>query len=104
MVAGARVLSASLLPAGLAARSALRLAEGEEVYEVRRIRLADGRPIVLERSLFPAFRFPGMLDCRLDGWLYELLFVWAGRERAPGHTVPVRRFRPAAGLGARRSG
>jgi GntR family transcriptional regulator len=73
MVAGARVLSAGLLPAGLAARSALRLAEGDEVYEVRRIRLADGRPIVLERSLFPAFRFPGMLDCRLDGSLYELL-------------------------------
>ena len=57
----------------LAARSALRLDEGDEVYEVRRIRLADGRPIVLERSLFPAFRFPGMLDCRLDGSLYELL-------------------------------
>src|SRR5580704_12214 len=46
LVAGARVLSAGLLPAGLAARSALRLAEGDEVYEVRRIRLADGRPIV----------------------------------------------------------
>src|SRR6202161_3391339 len=41
MVAGARVLSAGLLPAGLAARSARRLAEGDEVYEVRRIRLAD---------------------------------------------------------------
>ncbi len=54
----ARVLSASLLPAGPAARSALRLAERDEVYEVRRIRLADGRPIVLERSLFPAFGFP----------------------------------------------
>jgi GntR family transcriptional regulator len=43
------------------------------VYEVRRIRLADGRPIAVERSLFPAARFPGLLDHRLDGSLYELL-------------------------------
>jgi GntR family transcriptional regulator len=51
MVAGARVLSARSRPAGP----------------------ADGRPIALERSLFPAARFPGMLELRLDGSLYELL-------------------------------
>src|ERR1700757_2486300 len=71
MVAGARVLSARPRPAGPAAGAALHIGEGEEVYEVRRIRLADGRPIVLERSLFPAARFPGLLDLRLDGALYE---------------------------------
>ena len=48
------------------------------MYEVRRIRLADGRPIALERSLFPAARFPGMLEFRLDGSLYELLEVRYG--------------------------
>ena len=42
-------------------------------YDVRRIRLADGRPMVLEHSLFPAALFPGLLGCRLDGSLYELL-------------------------------
>jgi GntR family transcriptional regulator len=78
MVAGARVLTASRRPAGPAAGAALRLAETDPVYEVRRIRLADGRPIVLERSLFPAARFPDMLDCRLDGSLYELLEVKYG--------------------------
>jgi GntR family transcriptional regulator len=78
MVAGARVLTASQRPAGPAAAAALRLAETDPVYEVRRIRLADGRPIVLERSLFPAARFPDMLDCRLDGSLYELLEVKYG--------------------------
>jgi GntR family transcriptional regulator len=78
MVAGARVLSAQLRPAGPAARAALKIAAGDQVYEVRRIRLADGRPIVLERSLFPAARFPGMLDFRLDGSLYELLEVKYG--------------------------
>ena len=41
--------------------------------EVRRIRLADGKPIVIEHSQFPAALFPDLLDCRLDGSLYELL-------------------------------
>ncbi len=73
MVAGARVLAAASRPAGPAAAAALGLAEGDPVHEVRRVRLADGRPIAVERSLFPAALCPGMLDCRLDGSLYELL-------------------------------
>jgi len=43
------------------------------VYDVRRIRLADERPIVIEHSQFPAKLFPDLLDCRLDGSLYDLL-------------------------------
>jgi GntR family transcriptional regulator len=43
------------------------------VLEVRRVRLGDSRPIVLEHSLFPAATFPGLLESRLDGSLYELL-------------------------------
>jgi GntR family transcriptional regulator len=78
MVAGARVLSAMLRPAGPAAGAALQIGEDGQAYEIRRIRLADGRPIVLERSLFPAQRFPGLLECRLDGSLYELLEVRYG--------------------------
>src|ERR1700735_3653959 len=78
MVAGARVLTASQRPAGPAAGAALRLAETDPVYEVRRVPLGAGRPIVLERSLFPAATFPDMLDCRLDGSLYELLEVKYG--------------------------
>jgi GntR family transcriptional regulator len=73
MVAGAQVLSARSRPAGPAAAAALRLGEDDPVHEVRRIRLGDGRPIALERSLFPAARFPGMLEFRLDGSLYDLL-------------------------------
>ena len=67
------MLSARSRAAGPAAGAALRLGEDDPVYEVRRIRLGDGRPIALERSLFPAARFPGMLEFRLDGSLYELL-------------------------------
>jgi GntR family transcriptional regulator len=73
MVAGARVLSATERPAGPVSAAALELADGDPVYEVRRVRLGNGRPIGLERSVFPAAAFPGMLDCRLDGSLYDLL-------------------------------
>src|SRR5262249_44087305 len=73
MVAGARVLSATERPAGPVAAAALEVTEGAPLYEVRRVRLGDGRPIALEHSLFPAALFPGMLGCRLDGSLYELL-------------------------------
>jgi GntR family transcriptional regulator len=72
-VAGARVLAAATIPASAAAAAALELAEDDQVIEVRRIRLADGRPIVIEHSLFPAALFPDLLECRLDGSLYELL-------------------------------
>src|SRR6202021_646549 len=69
MVPGARVLSATVRPAGPAAAAALQVGEDGQAYEIRRIRLADGRPMVLEHSLFPAERFPGLLDGRLDGSL-----------------------------------
>ena len=77
-VAGARVLAAACIPAGPAAAAALELPEGEPVFDVRRIRLADGRPIVIEHSQFPAKLFPDLLECRLDGSLYELLALTYG--------------------------
>jgi GntR family transcriptional regulator len=78
MEAGARVLSARFRLAGPAAAAALGLGSDDPVYEVRRVRLGDGRPIALERSLFPAARFPGLLEFRLDGSLYELIEVKFG--------------------------
>jgi GntR family transcriptional regulator len=91
MVAGARVLSATERPAGPVAAVALEVAEGAPLYEVRRVRLGDGRPIALEHSLFPAATFPGMLGCRLDGSLYELLETNYGRRpsRARESLEPV---------------
>jgi GntR family transcriptional regulator len=96
MTPGARVLAVTEHPAGPATAAALQIAEEEPVYGVRRIRLADGRPLVLEHSLFPAGAFPGMLRCRLDGSLYELLEVRYGqrphhaRERLEPVTASVR--------------
>ena len=55
-----------------------RLPRVTPVHEVRRVRLADGKPIAVEYSLFPAALCPGMLGCRLDGSRYELLEVKYG--------------------------
>ena len=96
MMPGARVLAAAEHPAGPTAAAALQIAEHEHVFGIRRIRLADGRPLLLEHSLFPAAAFPGMLRCRLDGSLYELLEDRYGqrphhaRERLEPVTATVR--------------
>jgi GntR family transcriptional regulator len=64
VAAGARVLSARATHDGV---------------EVVRVRLADGEPFALERSLFPE-RFAHLLELDLTGSLYELL----------GNDAPVR--------------
>jgi GntR family transcriptional regulator len=96
MTPSARVLAAAEYPAGPTSAAALHLGEEDHVYSVRRIRLADSRPLVLEHSMFPAAAFPGMLRCRLDGSLYELLETRYGqrphhaRERLEPVTASVR--------------
>ena len=52
---------------------ALAIPVGSLVFEIVRIRLADGEPISHERARFPAARFPGLLDRPLGGSLYALL-------------------------------
>ena len=77
------------------------------MLEVVRVRLADGEPISLERALFPAERFPGLLDRSLGGSLYELLQAHYGL--APGEAeerievVSRRRRRGAAARAAPRA-
>jgi GntR family transcriptional regulator len=71
--AGARVLSAREGPSSRRTAEALGLQTGEAVFEVIRLRLSDGEPLALERSLFPADRFPGLLEEALEGSLYALL-------------------------------
>jgi len=69
----ARVLSTATIEADAGTAAALGLAEPAPVLEIVRVRLADGEPISLERALFPAERFPDLLDRALGGSLYELL-------------------------------
>jgi len=71
--AGARVLSTQEGPCSRRTATALGLEPGDRVFEVVRLRLSDGAPLALERSLFPADRFAGLLELSLDGSLYALL-------------------------------
>ncbi|MHB1876011.1 MAG: GntR family transcriptional regulator [Streptosporangiaceae bacterium] len=91
LVAGARVLAAAEIPASAAAAAALEIAVGDRVYEVRRLRLAHGQPILIEHSLFPVQRCPGLIEHRLDGSLYELLEEQYGQRphRARESLEPV---------------
>lgn len=51
----------------------LELSLGEPLYFLKRLRLADGIPMCLERSHLPANLFPRLLSHNLDGSLYQLL-------------------------------
>ena len=73
ITSGTRVLSAQLAEPDDPAAQALRMRPGELVIDLVRIRLADNSPFSLEHAQFPARRFPGMLEMRLGGSVYELL-------------------------------
>jgi GntR family transcriptional regulator len=83
LAAGARVVSARKLPSPGDVAEALRLSAGAPVYEIVRVRLADGLPVALERGSYPADIFPGLLEQPLEGSLYALF-------RARYEDVPVR--------------
>ena len=85
MTAGSRIVSTSMVAADEIVRAALGLGSGAYVFDVVRIRLADGTPISLEHVRLPADRFPGLLDQPLGGSLYELLEEHYGT--APGEAV-----------------
>jgi GntR family transcriptional regulator len=73
VVAGTRVLSASMKDADAVIARALEIPPGAPVYDILRLRLADGEPISLEHAMLPAERLPGLLDEPLGGSLTELL-------------------------------
>jgi GntR family transcriptional regulator len=73
VVAGTRVISAGLSSADEPAARALGMRHGDLVIDLVRIRLADGSPFSVEHAMFPADRFPGLLELPLGGSVYELL-------------------------------
>ena len=85
MTAGSRIVSTGLTLADEPTAAALGLGPEDYVFDVVRIRLADGTPISLEHVRLPAAFFPGLLDLPLGGSLYELLEERYGT--APGEAV-----------------
>jgi GntR family transcriptional regulator len=72
-VAGTRVLSTKITAPDRITQNALAIGAEDFVVEIQRVRLADGSPISLELAQFPAESFPGLLEKKLGGSLYELL-------------------------------
>lgn len=73
LTASARVISVSLRGADDENAAALDVSVGDAVLEIVRVRLANGEPIALERSVFPAETFPGLAEQPLGGSLFDLL-------------------------------
>jgi GntR family transcriptional regulator len=69
-----RLVGAATVPASAAVATALGLPPAALVHRVERVRLADGRPVMLETAHLPADRLPGLLEENLEqGSLYEAL-------------------------------
>lgn len=82
--AGAHVVQALTRAPSPVVRTALRLRRGDQVHEVLRVRSANGDPITLEETYFPAGAFPGMLDFDLGDSLYRVMEREYGR---PPHSA-----------------
>jgi GntR family transcriptional regulator len=70
---GAKIIDVSEVPAGWRISAALEIAPKAPVVRIQRLRLADGVPMALEDSWFPAEHFPGFADHDLHGSLYALM-------------------------------
>lgn len=69
---GTRLLSAELVKASAFHKEALRLLEGEDVIQIRRLRYCDDLPVVLEENHFPR-EYAWLLAEDLGESLHQLL-------------------------------
>ncbi len=104
-----RLLAVRERPADLTLADALDLAPGDPIVELERLRLADGRPMALERSCYPAARVPGLTGHDLSGSVYALLREHydlepleaeqvVSSESADAHTAALLEVEPGAPL------
>ncbi|OQM46138.1 phosphonate metabolism transcriptional regulator PhnF [Anoxybacillus sp. UARK-01] len=73
MEPGTKVLSFGTIPASSSLAGQLHVSEEEEVYEVRRLRLADQLPIALEIAYVPCSLVPHLTEEIVSGSFYEFI-------------------------------
>lgn len=73
MVPGSRTLSLARELAGARLGRFLNVSPGEEIVVAKRLRLADGLSMAIEKLHIPASLVPGLEPSDLDGSFYELL-------------------------------
>jgi len=64
--ASSRLLSFAVTDPSFAAREFLNLSEQQKVYEIQRLRMADGQPIAIERVELPAAWLPNLERYNLE--------------------------------------
>jgi GntR family transcriptional regulator len=85
---GTRLLSFETAAASVGVARALALAEGEPVFKIRRLRLADDEPLILETVCVPARVCPDLTEAALEAApLYDLM-----RERYGVTVLRARQF------------
>lgn len=70
---GAELLWAESRSPSVAVQQALGIGPDEEVHTLQRLRRADGEPIAIETTYYPAALTPGLLEEDLGGSLWEML-------------------------------
>ncbi|ELK44456.1 GntR family transcriptional regulator [Halobacillus sp. BAB-2008] len=71
MTATSRLIGFSVISAPPDIARKLHLEQGEEVYEIQRIRFADGKPMAVEQTFLPIALVPGVDESIVMGSLYE---------------------------------
>jgi GntR family transcriptional regulator len=79
-VPGTRLLGARLVTATVHIQRQLRVTDAPQVWEINRLRLADGEPISLQWSYVSAQRAPRLDEHDLAGSLYDTLHAAYGIE------------------------
>ncbi len=70
---GARLISAELVESDGKIASALQIQTGDQVFEILRVRLANGEPMALEVTYYPVQVGERLLKEELEGGLWALL-------------------------------
>ncbi len=68
-----KVIHFDILPAPARIGEQLKLKEGEEVYEIKRVRLADNRPMALETMYISRALVPDLREEKVIGSIYEFI-------------------------------
>ncbi|MDR7328358.1 GntR family transcriptional regulator [Corynebacterium guangdongense] len=79
-----RILAAGEIAADPEVAQALRIGEGDPVFNISRLRLIGGLPTLIENSYFPREGLPFLVEQDLTQSLYELLDAY--------HRRPVRKW------------
>jgi len=76
-----RILSFEMTRANRSTGERLRVPEGSDIYKLRRLRLANGMPMMLEVTFIPLHLFPGLNLSLLESMpLYDLYRTRYGHE------------------------